>query len=156
LPFTFTIDFEGDQWTFFKFPLVDLYELYGLNVQELNIWRPLVVHLDEQISRGCPVLVEMDSYYLPDTAGTAYRRTHVKSTVGVTEIDRETHTLGYFHGQSFHRLSGDDFLDGLRAREPRDPTRLAPYVEFVKIREANDAPADLVWKSLGLLRRHLG
>ena len=36
------IDFEGDQWTFFKFPHADLYELYGLDVQELAIWRPLV------------------------------------------------------------------------------------------------------------------
>ena len=24
LPFTLTVDLEGDQWTFFKFPLADL------------------------------------------------------------------------------------------------------------------------------------
>ena len=87
LPFTFAIDFEGDQWTFFKFPLADLYELYGLDVHELAIWRPLVVHIEEQLERGRPVLVELDSYFLPDTAGTAYRLAHVKSTVAVVEID---------------------------------------------------------------------
>src|SRR5207253_8592962 len=42
LSFTLAIDFEGDQWTFFKYPLGDLYQLYGLDVQELAIWRPLV------------------------------------------------------------------------------------------------------------------
>jgi hypothetical protein len=54
LPFTLTIDFEGDQWTFFKCPLLDMYELYGLDVQELAIWRPLVVHIEEQVERGRP------------------------------------------------------------------------------------------------------
>ena len=29
LPFAFAIDFEGDQWTFFKFPDSDLDELSG-------------------------------------------------------------------------------------------------------------------------------
>ena len=38
MPFTLAIDFEGDQWTFFKFPLADLWELDGLDVQELAIW----------------------------------------------------------------------------------------------------------------------
>src|SRR6201986_4906087 len=60
LPFTIAIDFEGDQWTFFKFPLADLYSLYGLDVQELQIWRPLVNHLEEQVELGRPVLVELD------------------------------------------------------------------------------------------------
>src|SRR5580698_7149173 len=74
LPFTLSIDFEGDQWTFFKFPLADLYDLYGLDVQELAIWRPLTSHIEEQVAMGRPVLVELDSYHLPDTAGSAYRR----------------------------------------------------------------------------------
>ena len=64
MPFTLAIDFEGDQWTFFKFPLADLWELYGLNVQELAIWRPVLSHVEEQVGRGRPVLVELDSFYL--------------------------------------------------------------------------------------------
>src|SRR4051794_14622893 len=50
LPFTFGIDFEGDQWTFFKFPHADLYDLFGLDVQELAIWRPLVAQVEEQVA----------------------------------------------------------------------------------------------------------
>ena len=37
LPFTVAIDFEGDQWTFFKPPHDELRELYGVDVQELNV-----------------------------------------------------------------------------------------------------------------------
>jgi hypothetical protein len=94
LPFTFAIDFEGDQWTFFKFPLLDLYDLYGIEVQELAVWRPLVNHIEEQVSRGRPVMVELDSFYLPDTHGTAYKFAHVKSTVSVIEIDHERQHMG--------------------------------------------------------------
>ena len=42
LRFTLAVDVEGDQWTFFKFPLADLEALYGVSVFELNVWRPLV------------------------------------------------------------------------------------------------------------------
>ena len=41
------VDFEGDQWTFFKPPLGDLLALYGVDVQELTIWRPFIDHLRE-------------------------------------------------------------------------------------------------------------
>ena len=156
LPFTFAIDFEGDHWTFFKFPLEDLYELFGLRVQELLIWRPLATHLEEQIGRGCPVLVELDSFHLPDTAGSAYKLMHVKTTVGAVEIDVDRQLLGYFHSQGYYHLQGDDFLDALRLRDPQDPAILPPYAEFVKIREAaNGNGRELVQKSLTLLKRHL-
>jgi Domain of unknown function (DUF1839) len=146
LPFTLAIDFEGDQWTFFKFPLSDLYELYGIDVQELAIWRPLTAHLEEQIARGRPVLVELDSYYLPDTAGTAYQLAHVKTTVAAVRLDVEQQLLGYFHNAGYFELRGDDFTNVLQ------PPGLPPYVEFVKMRDAN---ADLVQTSLRHLRKHL-
>ena len=156
LPFTLTIDFEGDQWTFFKCPLLDMCELYGLDVQELAIWRPLVVHIEEQVERGRPVLVELDSYYLPDTAGTAYKRAHIKSTVAVNEIDAARHHMGYFHNQGYHHVDGDDFLDVLRLRGEPDPAALPPYVEFVKIRAgARRGGTSLLQCSMQLLRRHL-
>ncbi|WP_010587319.1 DUF1839 family protein [Schlesneria paludicola] len=132
LPFTLTADFEGDQWTFFKFPHVDLYQLFGLEIQELMIWRPLVKHLEEQVSLGRPVLVELDSYYLPDTAGTAYQREHMKSTVAVIEIDPANQHLGYFHGQGYYHLSGDDFAKILHLSGFPHPSVLPPYVEIVK------------------------
>ncbi len=154
LPFTFAIDFEGDQWTFFKFPLPDLYELFGLDVQELAIYRPLTAHIEEQLQRGRPVLVELDSYYLPDTAGTAYKLAHVKSTVAAVKIDVEQQLLGYFHNQGYYELHGEDFAGALRTNEPHDPAMLPPYTEFVKIRR-NDGDGELLQKSLDLFRKHL-
>ncbi len=156
LPFTIGIDFEGDQWTFFKFPLADLDRLYGLDVQELLVWRPLPQHLEEQVRLGRPVLVELDSYYLPDTEGTAYRREHVKSTVAVNEIDLEQRRLGYFHGQGYYHLHGEDFAQVLRLTETPNPELLPPYAEFVKRRdEIPSSQKSLVQTSLELLRRHM-
>ena len=102
LPFTVAIDFEGDQWTFFKFPHADLLELFGLDVQELAVWRPLASHIDEQLTLGRPVLVELDSFYLPDTAGASYRLDHVKSTVAAVEIDIIGQRLHAGHRQHRH------------------------------------------------------
>jgi hypothetical protein len=156
LPFTLAIDFEGDQWTFFKPPHGDLYELYGLEVQELAIWRPLVRHVEEQVARGRPVLVELDSYHLPDTAGTAYGREHVKSTVAAVAIDVAARQLGYFHNQGYYHLEGEDFASVFRLGAPRDPAVLPPYVEFVKRHgEQAAAPDELPRRSLDVLRRHL-
>ena len=154
LPFTFGIDFEGDQWSFFKFPHADLFELYGLDVQELAIWRPLVTHIEEQVTLGRPVLVEFDSFYLPDTAGTAYQIAHVKSTVAVVEIDVAAQHLGYFHGQGYYHLDGDDFVKVLRINET-NPAMLPPYVEIVKRRFGALCQDELTQMSLQLLRRQL-
>ncbi len=156
LPFTLAIDFEGDQWTFFKYAHADLEQLYRLDVQELAVWRPLVRHVEEQVGRGRPVLVELDSYYLPDTAGTAYQREHVKSTVAVVAIDVPARRLGYFHNQGYYHLEGADFARVFRLDGPPDPTVLPPYVEFVKRRGAPAPVGDeLVLASLQILRRQL-
>jgi hypothetical protein len=157
LPFTLGIDFEGDQWTFFKFPHADLYELFGLDVQELAVWRPLVDHVTEQVARGRPILVELDSFYLPDTKGTAYALEHVKSTVAVNAIDVAGQRLGYFHNQGYYCLEGDDFANVFRTRDRAgDGAVLPPYVEFVKRRGVQALYRDdLVQASLDLLRQHL-
>lgn len=156
LPFTLAIDFEGDQWTFFKFPLRDLYRLYGLDVQELAIWRPLVDHIEEQVAMGRPVLVELDSFFLPDTAGTAYRRDHVKSTVAVNAIDIPGQRLGYFHNQAYYQLDGDDFVAVFRIQDSHDRSQLPPYAEFVKRRQPVVlTDGDLARISLLLLREQL-
>ncbi len=156
LAFTIAIDFEGDQWTFFKFPDADLRELYGLDIQELAVWRPLVAHIEEQVGLGRPVLVELDSYYLPDTEGTAYQREHVKSTVAVIDIDVPGKRVGYYHGQGFYHLSGDDFDKVFRITGPNGPEMLPPYFEFVKRRTNGELQGqELVNKSLSLLRREL-
>src|SRR4029077_6486163 len=69
LAYCVTVDFEGDQWTFFKPPPEDLARLYGLEVQEFVVYRPLPKHVLEQLELGRTVIVEADAFYLPDTAG---------------------------------------------------------------------------------------
>ena len=157
LPFTFAIDFEGDQWTFFKFPHADLYELYGFDIQELAVWRALVDHITEQVAAGRPVLVELDSYFLPDTAGTAYKLAHVKSTVAVNEIDTQKRHLGYFHNQGYHALDGADFSDVFQLDGLVHERMLPPYVEYVKVRSGFVplAAGTLLEVSLELLKKHL-
>ncbi len=157
MPFTLGLDFEGDQWLFFKFPLGDLYELYGLDVQELNVWRSLVHHTLEQVRLGRPVIVEMDAFFLPDTAGTSYQTEHVKTSIAIQDIDLDARRLGYFHGASYYTLDGNNFTQLFRLdAEAGGPAFLPPYVEFVKMEALRRlAPAELAARSIGLLRAHL-
>jgi len=157
LAFTLAIDFEIDQWTFFKFPDADLLELYGLDIQELATWRPLAQHIVDQVEAGRPVLVELDSYFLPDTAGTAYKLAHVKSTVAVNEIDLERRHLGYFHNQGYYALEGQDFSDVFQLDGPVHERMLPPYIEYVKTAPGYARPdsRQLAQLSLTLLKKHL-
>jgi len=157
LAFTLAIDFEGDQWTFFKFPHAELLDLYGFDVQELAVWRPLTDHITDLVAAGRPVLVELDSYFLPDTLGTAYQRAHVKSTVAVNDIDVGGRRLGYFHNQGYHQLEGRDFLDVFQVEGLVHERMLPPYFEYVKIRSADSSPQgpELLRRSLQTLSRHL-
>jgi len=157
LPYTLAIDFEGDQWTFFKPPHTEVEALYGVDIQELALWRPLVEHVRDQVAAGRIVLVELDSFFLPDTAGTAYQLAHVKTAVGVNEIDVESRHMGYFHNNGYFEVGGEDFrqlfhLDGI----PHDRV-LPPFCEIAKIHEGRAIPKGprLVEASLALLDRHL-
>ena len=69
LPFVFALDFEGDQWTFFKPQLADLRTLYGIDVQEMTLWRPLLDHALEHLGAGKLLSVEADSWWLPRYRG---------------------------------------------------------------------------------------
>lgn len=158
LGFTVAQDFEGDQFTFFKFPLDDLRTLFAVSVNELAIYDRLEQHIVRQVERGRLVLVEMDSFYLPDTGGTAYRREHVKTTVAVARIDVSQRRMGYFHNAGYYELTGDDF-DGAFRRLPsfQDcPDVLFPYVEFVKIEDGAPGPVARFEAAVRLLQTHLG
>jgi hypothetical protein len=156
LAFTLAIDFEGDQWTFFKPPHGDLLELYGLDVQELAIWRPLIDHVIEQVAAGNPVLVELDSFHLPDTAGTAYQLSHQKTTVGVNEIDRDAGLMGYFHNQGYFAVEGADFRELFLLDGAPHERVLPPYVEFVKTVPGGAAKGSaIVEASLAAMKRQL-
>jgi hypothetical protein len=157
LPFALTVDLEGDQWTFIKFPLADLELLYGVRVFELNVWRPLVEHIVDQLAQRRPTIVEVDAFYLPDTAGTSYHLQHVKTSIAIQAIDVAGKRLGYFHNAGYYELSESDFsgvfrLDGHAV----NPEYLPPYVEVAKLPLGCPAGgARLRDDSLALLRSHL-
>ena len=157
LAFALSVDFEGDQWQFFKFAPEDLRTLYGLDVAEMNPWRGLEHHIEEQLGMGRLLTAEVDSWYLPDTAGVSYGIEHVKTSIVPNMIDREQRRLGYFHGASYYELDGDDFAGIFGHGHGRDLSEiLPPYVELVKLDGLNhlDDPG-LLRAALALLRTHL-
>lgn len=157
LAYTISIDFEVDQWTFFKYPHNDLLDMYGMDVQELNPWVSLSQHVEEQVHAGRPVLVELDSYFLPDTAGTAYQTAHVKSTVAVNEIDVDAGHMNYFHGQGYYHVAGQNFRDLFQIDGLVHDRMLPPYIELVKLRTrpGDVSPTELLELSIRSLQRQL-
>jgi hypothetical protein len=158
MSFVCTVDFEGDQWTFFKPPPDHLRYLYGIDVHEMQLYRPTVDHVMEQLQRGRTLIIEVDSFYLPDTSTTAYQRAHVKSSIAIEAIDPASERLRYFHGSGYYvlppyaevvrfdagaRLESEDLrraaYELLRQQLARRPAR-NPWLEFGE-RLAVDVPA---------------
>lgn len=131
LGFTLAVDFEGDQWTFFKPAPEDLEALYGLDIHEMQPYRPLPEQIAEQIADGRTITVELDSWFLPDTAATSYRAEHVKSSIVPEAIDHEGETLRYFHATGLHELSDEDYRGVFRLDTHRADD-LPPYTELVR------------------------
>lgn len=154
LGFTLTQDFEGDQFTFFKAPLEDLERVYGIRATELAIFDKVEDHVAVQIARGRLCLVEMDSFYMPDTQGVAYRIEHGKTTVAINRLDPQAKRLEYFHNGGYFRLEGEDF-DGLFQHHltETDPPFL-PYTEFAKFPAAPPSEARQRRVALDLLKTH--
>lgn len=154
LAFTPTLDFEGDQFTFFKVPPEDLETLYGLRLLELAIYDAPEAHLAEQVRRGRMPLVELDSFFLPDTRGLTYRSEHGKTTVGVDRIDLDARRMRYFHNAGYFELAGEDF-EGIFQTATRSADQpFLPYCEFVKFPEASIDLAGLPEIARSLLARH--
>ncbi|MBC7792103.1 MAG: DUF1839 family protein [Clostridia bacterium] len=145
---TLGVDFEGDQWTFFKPSHEALRALYGIQVEELTVWQDVVRNAAVQVARGRVVLTEADSFFLPDTAATDYQRNHVKTTIGIVRIAAAS--CDYFHNGGFWRVSGEDFA-GLFA-----PVVMPWYCEFAKLDNAETRPLQRLRDvALGLLRETL-
>jgi hypothetical protein len=125
------MDFEGDQWTFFKPPPEDVELLYGVDIHEMNPYRALPVQIAEQLELGRSMIVELDAYYLPDTATTSYRSGHVKTSVAMDLIDPEAERLQYFHGPGMFALEGEDYRGVFRIGEFSQDV-LPPYAEVVR------------------------
>ena len=157
LPFVVDLDFEGDQWTFFKPSLDELRSLYGARVTELTVWRPLIEHALEHLSRGRFVIVHVDSYWLPDTHGTDYRRTHGKTSIVVHSVDVARQRLGYFHNAGYFELAGEDFIKTFRLDADPDEIHLPPYAEIVSFDAAFKGKSLEAFRSESrdLWRKHL-
>jgi hypothetical protein len=150
-------DFEGDQWTFFKPPPEDLESLFGIDIHEMQPYRPIATQIAEQIDAGRTIAVELDSFHLPDTASTAYGRAHVKSSAIAEAIDPEREFLRYFHNAGLYELDGADYRGVFRLDGEPSPEILPPYTEIVRF----DAGPRLAGEELRacareLLRGHLG
>jgi len=155
LPVVLAIDFDGDQWTFFKPSHEDLFQLYGLDVQELNVWKSLLENTQEQLQRGRLVLTEADAYYLPDTQGTDYRSKHTKTTIGIQSLDLGRKQLNYFHNTGYFKLEGEDFDKLLRVGLAHDPDHMPFFAEFVRLdRQIKRQDQELAQISLGLLQKY--
>jgi hypothetical protein len=128
----FTVDFEGDQWTFFKPWPEELLFLFGIDVHEMQLYRPIIDHITEQIERGRTIIIEADSFFLPDTAGTSYQQNHVKSSIAIEAIDTAEQRLRYFHGLGYYELSGSDYCGVLRLGRKFSDDVLPPYVELAR------------------------
>ncbi len=152
---TLSADFEGDQWTLFKFPPEDLRALYGLEVLELNVWKPVLDHVVDQLELGRLCTVEADSWFLPDTRGDSYREAHTKSTIVPQMVEEDGRRLGYFHNAGYFELDGDDF-DGVFQRGAyADPAKMPPYVEVIRLDRLRRDGNGLVERAVALARDHL-
>lgn len=127
------VDFEGDQWTFFKPRPEDVERLYGIDIHEMQPYRPLPEQIVEQIGLGRTLVVELDSWYLPDTAATSYRREHVKSSVVAEAIDPGAERLRYFHGPGYFELEGEDYRGVFRLGRELSDDVLPPYTELARL-----------------------
>ena len=125
------LDFEGDQFTFFKPSLDDIRDLFGVDIHEMQPYRPLGQQVDEQLRRGRTVIVETDSWFLPDTSGISYRQQHVKSSIAFEAIDVDSERAHYFHNGGLYALEGEDYRGALRV-DVTDASSLPPYAELVR------------------------
>ncbi len=153
LPCAAGIDFEGDQFTFYKPGTESLLRLYGVDVHEMQPYRPLPQVAAEQLARDRTLLVEVDGWWLPDTAATSYRREHVKTTIGLLSFDRVAGTAVYAHNSGVYELGGEDLRGALRGDVPPGDASLLPYVELVRWDAGQPLSGDALREaSLDLLR----
>ena len=149
------IDFEGDQWTFFKPSPWDIETLFGVDIHEMQPYRPLQLQVAELLGEGRTLTVEVDAWHLPDTLATSYRTEHVKTSIAAEGIDLEAERLRYYHNASLYELEGEDYR-GLFRIGADDTDWLPPYTELVRFDAGPRLAADeLRAASLGMLREHL-
>lgn len=150
------MDFEGDQWTFFKPDPEDLELLFGVDIHEMQPYRPLPLQAAELLAAGHTMIVEVDAFYLPDTEATSYRTDHVKSSIAIDVIDPRGEQLQYFHNAGRYELSGDDYRGVFRTTGDWPGDVLPPYTEIVRFDAGTPLSGDELRAGvLGRLAHHL-
>jgi Domain of unknown function (DUF1839) len=149
--------FENDQWTFFKPLAVDLELLFGVDIHEVQPYRSIPGQIAEVLALGRTMTIELDAWYLPDTAATSYEEAHVKTGVIAESIDLAGQRFRYFHNASLFELAGKDFRGAFRLGDDWSEDVLPPYTELIRF----DAGPRLQGVELrtvarGMLRGHLG
>lgn len=151
----FSADFLGDQWEFLKPRQEDIEALYGLSLGEYDTWRPLGEHLQCAMSRGDALIVEVDAFHLPDTAGVSYGTSHTKTSVVPLRLDPVAGELVYLHNDGVHVLSGED-LENTLGPGARSGLVPFPYVELVRTQDmVRREPRELWQCATGLARAHV-
>jgi Domain of unknown function (DUF1839) len=155
--FVVRTDWEGDQFTYFKPPTADLYDLFGIEIHEILPYKTIPEHIEERLLAGETVLVEIDAWWLPDTAATSYRREHLKTTIAPTLIDRDRQRLRYLHNAGLFELEGEDYAGAFRMLPRFTEDVMDPFIEVVKFdagpRLQGEALRGAAWE---LLTRHYG
>ena len=128
---TVRLDFEGDQWTFFKPDPPRPRALFGVDIHEMQPYRPLPDQIAELLGRGRTMTVELDAWFLPDTSATSYRAEHVKTSIIPEAIDPARRAAALLPQRVAVRARGCRLPRHLPARSDSMPTVLPPYTELV-------------------------
>ena len=92
------------------------------------------LHVAEQLALGRPSIVEVDAFYLPDTAGTSYRAEHVKTSIGIQAHRPGRPAARLLPQRGLLRAGGEDFAGVFRLEgHLTNPEYLPPYVEVAKL-----------------------
>ena len=155
LAFTLGTDFDGDQWRMFTFPAEDLRRLFGIEMDELHVWRPLGEHLEDQLELGNVVIVDVDAWHLPDTVGLTYHSAHQRTSIMVQMFDGASERLGYFHNTGYYELCGEDFSALARAEVGSDRAALPPFALSVRLGRLRTDPGAAAGEALTLADDYL-
>jgi hypothetical protein len=142
LPYTLAVDFLDDQWTQFRPSHDDLYLLYGIEVQTLSLWRPLIDHLQEQLSAGRLVIVDVPARGLPDGAGGLLHPRRTTETIVVNEIDTVGERLGFFHRTDYRVLQGAEYRRLLHPESAPEAEALVGRAEVINLHSLVRRPPD--------------
>jgi hypothetical protein len=123
---------------------------------EIQPYRSIPHQIEEQLRLGRTMTIELDAWYLPDTAATSYGNAHVKTGVIAEAIDLPNEVFRYYHNASLYELSGADFRGAFRTEPGWSGDVLPPYTELIRFDAGPRLEGEAVRRaSLELLHGHL-